>query len=355
MVPGANMPTISTQIIKKLFWVALYTSPVIAALLITPVSIINRSLLRQYPLSLLTVTAAVLFMWAVNILIIFFVSKSKKNNAFSLTKYFLSYFICVLFIMGAVEWFFVTYMHPGEDVHKKIFHFHLIVFVSINTAILIIQDLVLVKEKNILIALENARLRVKNMEAVNRQLKHQIQPHFLFNSLSTLKALIKTSPADAEEYLVKLSGFLRYSISSSEVNTIKIKEEVKLCSDYLAMQKIRFSEALQFTINIPADIMEQYYVPVFALQILVENAIKHNTFTMAAPLHISIEYASGAIAVNNNLQESFREQSDGGLGLANLRERYSILSKEDIIISKTSNSFSVSIKVLVHEGGNNRG
>ncbi len=121
------------------------------------------------------------------------------------------------------------------------------------------------------------------------------------------------------------------------------------------MQKIRFSEALQFTINIPADIMEQYYVPVFALQILVENAIKHNTFTMAAPLHISIEYASGAIAVNNNLQESFREQSDGGLGLANLRERYSILSKEDIIISKTSNSFSVSIKVLVHEGGNNRG
>ena len=100
------------------------------------------------------------------------------------------------------------------------------------------------------------------------KLKQQIHPHFLFNSLNTLKALINKSPDDAEDYLIKLSDFLRVTVSTEYDNIVKIKDELKLCLDYLEMQKIRYGEALQFHIDIPEKIVQTGFVPVFSLQLL---------------------------------------------------------------------------------------
>ncbi len=333
--------------------VAAYTSPVISALMITPIFIYIGESLSGYFLALALIMFLVLVMWTVNILFTWIISKQKvKYNS---VKYVLSYFICVVLTLVVVQMMFHGLTQATDNAHGKTFHFHLIVFFAINTVILILQDLVLVKEKNTEIELENARLKMKNMEAANQQLKHQVQPHFLFNSLSTLKALIKNSPQSAEEYLVKLSDFLRFSISSRELDTVKVAEELKLCVDYLAMQKIRFGEALRFAIQVPDGIKEGYQLPIFSLQMLAENAIKHNTLTAEAPLYIDITYNNGTITVSNNLQPNFDIENSGGSGLANLEERYRILSGEGILIEKTGNKFSVSIKVLGYENSNNRG
>jgi len=332
----------TTSTIKKLIVLALYTSPVISALIITPLFITGNVKAYSYGEALLFITGLVLFFWAVNITVYAVATNAKGTSA--PLRYLLSYVFGVVLSVFVVQWFFESSFHNAS--HHDFFHFHLLVFIAINTAVIILQNLTLVREKNAMVEAENMQLRIKNIEAANQQLKHQVQPHFLFNSLSTLKALIKTSPAQAEEYLVRLSDFLRYAVSASKPDKAKIEDEVKLCVDYLEMQKIRFGAALQFTIDIPAEVQQSQYIPVFALQMLAENAIKHNMLTIASPLVISITYNGNAITVSNNLQRRDTMDTETGMGLNNLSERYKLLSVDDIIVQKNDAAFSVTIKAL---------
>jgi LytS/YehU family sensor histidine kinase len=218
--------------------------------------------------------------------------------------------------------------------------------ISLNTVILILLDLLLLREKKAKIEIENARLKQKNSEALYQQLKQQIHPHFLFNSLNTLKALINKSPDVAEDYLITLSDFLRRSVSAGNENIVKIEDELKMCLDYLKMQKIRYGEALQFYTDVPEEIAQTGFVPVFSLQMLSENAIKHNALTAETPLQIKMIYNEGSITVVNNIQPKLTTETTTGLGLINLAERYKILSGDEIRIHTTAEQFSVRIKVL---------
>jgi len=185
------------------------------------------------------------------------------------------------------------------------------------------------------------------LEAMNRQLKQQTQPHFLFNSLSTLKSLIKYSPADAEEYVVKLSGFLRSSMASHASKLVTVEQELGLCTDYLEMQLIRFGEALRYSVEVGEE-ERRGFLPVFALQLLIENAIKHNVLTKERPLAIRVEGMGKMVRVVNNLQ--LREGVEaGGTGLTNLRERYRVLGGGEVVIATSETEFSVSISLLSHD------
>lgn len=187
-------------------------------------------------------------------------------------------------------------------------------------------------------------LRTANIEASNQLLRQQIQPHFLFNALSVLKSLINTDTKTAETYLLRLSDFLRTSFSQKNKNTASLKEEVKLCLDYLEMQKIRFGEALEFTIHIPDSYME-HEMPFFSLQILAENAIKHNILTEDNPLHIKMYVADDMLIVENNLQIRSFVKDSNGQGLANLSERYFLLSGNQLKIHKGETVFFVGFKM----------
>ena len=121
------------------------------------------------------------------------------------------------------------------------------------------------------------------------------------------------------------------------------------------MQQIRFGKALQFEITIPDHITESHWIPVFSLQVLVENAIKHNAFTIESPLFIKIEYSDNFIIVSNNIQQKIVAEASAGIGLANLDERYKILSGNGISVDKNDGTFSVSIKVFDDENCNYRG
>jgi two-component system LytT family sensor kinase len=258
-----------------------------------------------------------------------------------------------ILVSGAIAIFVVMVLFPlhsqRPQLHNVNFHFHIILFFAVNTVIIILQDLLFSREKNAAMLLENQELKLKNMEAMNHQLKQQIQPHFLFNSLSTLKSLMAADAGRAEDYLVRLSDFLRSSLSSHAMNTLRLGDDLDLCVNYLEMQKIRFGNALQFDIRIPEEARATYYLPAFSLQVLAENAIKHNILTLARPLIITISWQDGVITVSNNLQKKETITQGMGVGLVNLQERLRILSGNSIVIHDRDDVFSVSISALLYE------
>jgi len=200
--------------------------------------------------------------------------------------------------------------------------------------------------------LESSRLKTIHAEAANQLLRQQIQPHFLFNALSTLKSLYDLDKESGDEYLIRLSNFLRFNLTTSKADIIPLKEELKHCLDYLEMQKIRLDTALNFTYIISDEALEVGYLPVFALQPLLENAIKHNEITHEFPLNIQIEQKGDRIRVTNNLKLKKMPEESSGTGLFNLIERYQILSGDEVIILNNECEFSVSIKILKHANNN---
>ncbi len=198
--------------------------------------------------------------------------------------------------------------------------------------------------------LEVSLLRSANAETTNELLRQQIQPHFLFNALNVLKSLIKQNPKTAEAYLLRLSDFLRSSLSQQKKRLATVREEVKLCQDYLEMQKMRFGEALSCSFDVPDNYLDGV-LPFFSLQPLAENAIKHNQLTDEAPLRIRVEATDGLITVKNNLQRRADVEGSTGSGLANLSERYRRFSGEPMKISEDGSTFAVTLRIRLNDGG----
>lgn len=338
-----------TRPIGKQFRVAAYSSPAISALTVTPLFILGAIRFELFPWAFGISAVLVFLFWCVNIGIYRLVAR--YNGGRGWMRYLSSYVFCILFSFFLFhDLLFRFHWHFGS--WRSGIHFHVILFFAIDTVILILQDLVVTREKNARIELENSRLRMRDMEAMNLRLTQQVHPHFLFNSLNTLKALIGVSPEQASEYLVRLSGFLRSSMTGQALSTVKVGKELELCTDYLEMQRIRFGTALQFSMDVSPEIRETGFLPVFSLQLLVENAIKHNALTPARPLFIELAYRNGVIAVSNNLQQKGAAVAESnGMGLLNLQERYTVLSGDPVVIEETADRFSVSIKVLRHERG----
>lgn len=225
-------------------------------------------------------------------------------------------------------------------------------YVLISTSSLMVYSLVYLLHNFILLQhnktqteLEISRLRSANAETTNQLLKQQIQPHFLFNALNVLKSLIKKDAIAAETYLLSLSDFLRFSLSQNKKGVATVREELKLCLDYLQMQQIRFGNALQFSYKIPDDQLDRM-LPFFSLQPLLENAIKHNELTDENPLFIQIRMEEDLIVIENNLQRKISVDNSTGNGLSNLSDRYKLLSGNQIIIRESTHLFTVAFKLL---------
>jgi LytS/YehU family sensor histidine kinase len=266
------------------------------------------------------------------------------EKAKNLTRYALSYLLTVIIYYGLLTLIFLLVDGPPPRI------FPLIVALTNNTIVLVLMDLVILQRKSARIAVENSQLKMNHAIAQHQHLKHQLQPHFLFNSLNTLKTLIKKQRPEAQEYLVRLSDLLRASITSENKTTIPLEEELKLCVDYLEMQKVRFKDSFSYKIEIPANILTSGCLPIFSLQLLVENAIKHNAFTVEEPLIIKISYnQEDSIVVWNNKKQKQTLEPSSGIGLKNLSERYQVICGNGINVVESDLFFSVELKLLFNE------
>jgi two-component system LytT family sensor kinase len=340
--------------LRKIFRTALFTSIIlIVVLAITPHTVAFRSFsTRGLVNGMVFLAAFILFIWIINILLLYLAEKYPALKKRIYLRYAISFILCIPCIL-LVNFIITGAFHSSARATAHLYAIFVLGFI-LNTIVLIIQDLILLREKKSRIELENAELKFINVEATNQQLKQQIHPHFLFNSLNTLKTLIKKNPDLAEDYVVKLSDFLRASLLSSNPNVVKLADELKLCHDFFEMQKIRFGNALNYKIQIPGDVQASAFVPVFSLLSLLENAIKHNQLTNELPLQIQITYVDGRIIVSNNIQPKYSREPSTGMGLQNLAERYRIISGDEILINNDGRTFVVSINTVSNEDSNNR-
>lgn len=224
--------------------------------------------------------------------------------------------------------------------------FTILISVLINFLILALQNFIVLHDAKAIADLENSNLKAANADAANQLLRQQIHPHFLFNALNILKSLYRVNAKLGEEYLIRLSDFLRAAVSNNNIKTIPLKEELKLCQDYLEMQRIRFNNTLTYSVSISEETLTNGYVPSFSIQPLLENAIKHNELTEESPLHIFIQQDGDRVKIMNNLKRKNTSETSTGSGLMNLAERYRLLSGEELFIEETDKTFTVSIKIL---------
>ncbi|MEO8532919.1 MAG: histidine kinase [Flavobacterium sp.] len=233
----------------------------------------------------------------------------------------------------------------------------LLIFVTealiLATLILLLQDFAILRYAKAKTELENAKLEMRTAEAENLLLKQQIHPHFLFNSLNTLKALYKKDLVLGEEYLIQLANFLRAAVSHNSSLATTLNEELIFCTNYLKMQKIRFNESLDWELKVENEVMLNGYVPTFSIQPLLENAIKHNKLTKQQPLRIVIEQKGDYISVTNSMSNKAISDNSIKSGLENLSERYFLWSGDTINIKNDGITFSVSFKISSHENSNN--
>lgn len=191
---------------------------------------------------------------------------------------------------------------------------------------------------------ENKNLAIENFKNRYNALKNQTDPHFLFNSLNSLSGLIGYDDERAHEYLEQLSSVFRYTLQERPVMTLS--DEMEFAESYIYLMKIRYGDALSVNIQIP-DSYQEYYVLPFAIQTLVENAVKHNIVSLNKPLYLVIKMTEDeTIIVENNLQPRQDVRYGNGVGLSNLNERYWLMFRKNINIQADNTVFRVGIPLI---------
>lgn len=195
--------------------------------------------------------------------------------------------------------------------------------------------------------LEIEQLKQENLEARMNLLKQQISPHFLFNSLSTLKTIATDSKT--KNYVLQLSNVYRYLLNNNNKtgNLISLKEEVDFTMSYIHILNERFEEALQVSIYIDENKLKGRMLPPLVLQILIENAVKHNVVSLEDPLVIKVyNDEEGCLVVRNNLQPKLSTEESFGIGLQNIRDRYMLLNEKEIEVKTSDTEFIVRVPLL---------
>ncbi|WP_431610241.1 sensor histidine kinase [Chryseobacterium sp. 'Rf worker isolate 10'] len=211
-----------------------------------------------------------------------------------------------------------------------------------NSIIVLLIEIFFYNQRQIEAENKMAVMEKEKIQYQYETLKAQINPHFLFNSLNVLASLAYEDAEKANLFAKKMSGVYRYLLMTNEHPTVSLKEELKFLDSYIFLEKIRFENNLLIQLNNNTD-GSRKVIPV-SLQLLLENAVKHNITTSNQPLTVHIEVSEEGITVSNNLQ--LRKTADhGGVGLKNLQKQYALYNKA-ISIIKTDNQFIVKIPFL---------
>lgn len=335
-------------IVKKLIKLSVLTSPLIGAVNIAPLKIVadtgefEQIKEANFFLGTFILSLGVFILWQINIFIFYQFNRPRfKDNR--IIKFVISFF----FVFSLI---FILYSFRDGTSPLQASGLHLFPLFSIvvsNTFILIFIQFIIQKEEYVDVKLEKANLEFINLQSRHESLKQQIQPHFLFNCLSNLRSLIQFKDDRALDYSDQLSSFLRKSIEYSNQNIVTLEEELEFVENYLTLQRTRFQNSLNYSEVIHQTIKENTTIPIFSIQTLVENAIKHNGFTRNNPLFIEISYndKKHAIQVKNNRIKKYETQNTTGTGLINLKERFEIENLNPPTIIENELEFIIEIQL----------
>jgi len=248
--------------------------------------------------------------------------------------------VSVLLLVG---WY--NFFGGGQLNWNIIWQSTLIILVAVVFITHIYETVFLVKETESEM-IKNEQLERAKVEAELEALKNQIDPHFIFNSLNTLSHLIEEKPVKAKQFNDNLADVYRYILQNKARDLVLLKEEIIFLENYFSLLKIRFEKAVQMKIAIDEQKLDQYLIPPISLQILVENAIKHNEFSDTVPLTIEIKLVNDELVIHNPVRKKSLRKPSSKIGLQNLRERYRLITNSEITITEEDKNFRVVLPVL---------
>lgn len=189
------------------------------------------------------------------------------------------------------------------------------------------------------------KLIAKSANAQFESLKNQLDPHFLFNSLNVLSSLIDENPKQAQKFTASMSKIYRYVLEQKDKELVTVEDELEFAKTYCELLKTRFEDSVDFVFEVKKEDYKRFVVPL-SLQLLLENCIKHNFATSSKPLIIKIFSENDTLCIENNLQIREQIKESSGIGLANIVQRYSLLTKKNVFIEKSEDYFKVKLPVL---------
>ena len=226
---------------------------------------------------------------------------------------------------------------------------------GLNTTLTILLDYSVTLAVVVVVAQYALRLQQRALAASEKanlaqyryhKLKQQVNPHFLFNSLNVLDYMIQEQrPEDASRYTHKLAEVYRYMIKSEDETTVRLRDEMEFVSQYADLLKVRFPEGLEVETDIPEEAMSRSVVPC-CMQLLVENATKHNAVQPDHPLRVRITADADSVTVTNNRIPKLRRTASTGLGLQYIRQQYRDLSGKSITVLEDEHNYTVTLPLL---------
>ena len=193
--------------------------------------------------------------------------------------------------------------------------------------------------------LEAEQFKKESAEAKFEVLRSQINPHFLFNSFNVLATLVYKDADTSARFIEQLSDVYRYLLNNQDNKVVRLKKELEFINAYIYLLKIRFGDNLHVENNIPEEKQNTYIAP-STLQLLIENAIKHNVVSKQNPLKISLYSNNGHLVVENNLQPKRVKEASTQVGLENIKNRYKFLGGKNTVVTNANGVFTVKVPLL---------
>lgn len=261
------------------------------------------------------------------------------------------YFIFDYYVFGNVwkdihlinpEVFETTDIFDSIQINPELLFGFLLLFILAYGTHIFITSIKNVKELEVITAQQNK----ESITAQYAALKNQIDPHFFFNSLSVLSSLIYESTELSAAYISHLSKHYRYTLEVNTDNLVTVGKELEYLDSYFFLINIRHEDYIKFTVNLSERTRSTCKVLPYSLQMLVENAVKHNIYTKNNPLHIEILEEDDYLIIRNNLNKRKTLHESTGIGLQNISKRYAIESKREVLIEECNDQFAVKLPKL---------
>ncbi|WP_231374015.1 histidine kinase [Aureivirga marina] len=256
--------------------------------------------------------------------------------------------LVVLYVLNFFSFVYI-YGHSISSFFEQNIRVPLVYGAIVTINVNLIFHIIYFYKKNSENKIKESKIVEKTSKAQFESLKSQLDPHFLFNSLNVLTSLIGENPRKAEKFTTKLSKVYRYVLEQRNKELVPVSEELKFAKTYLDLLKMRFEDAI--ISEIPTEISQpDLKIVPLSLQLLLENAIKHNVVTTETPLKITIREENGYLIIDNNFNPKKIVEKGTKVGLQNIKDRYALLSNTRVEINQNDKKFEVKIPMLIEAG-----
>ncbi len=273
---------------------------------------------------------------------------SVAYNILSALPLFFAGMAALSLVLKANEWLFyqILDMHPGVADMDRASRIILGLFAGLSLCVYM-----LIANHRIMESMKETQLKAEQLEKENllsqfSALKSQVNPHFLFNSLSILSSLVKKDPDLSERFIDRLSRAYRYILEQHESDLVPLHTELEFLHSYTFLLQTRFEHKFEVNIQLDQETIEKTSIPPLTLQMLVENAVKHNRMSEREPLVITIAKEQGALVVRNPNRPRGKEVHSTGLGLQNIINRYALLTSLPVWAGEREDEFVVQVPIL---------